>query len=113
MVSLAASMAVAPLTTNCLLGCAGLFLAATVLDAYAAKDSSSKLKVAGLWSLRAGWILLTAMLAYQGLHAHALPIGSTPELILALGWGLTALTVFLDLTFDHRLPTWAIAATTT
>ncbi len=110
---MAAGMAVAPLTTNCLLGCAGLFLAATVLDAYAAKDSSSKLKVAGLWSLRAGWILLTAMLAYQGLHAHALPIGSTPELILALGWGLTALTVFLDLTFDHRLPTWAIAATTT
>jgi tripartite-type tricarboxylate transporter receptor subunit TctC len=39
------------------------------------------------------------------------PIGSTPELVLALGWGLTALTVFLDLTFDHRLPTWAIAAT--
>ena len=113
MVPLAAGMAVAPLTTNCLLGCAGVFLAATVLDAYATKDGSGKLKVAGLWSLRAGWVLLTAMLAYQGLHAHTLPIGSTPELILTLGWGLTALTVFLDLTFDHRLPTWAIAALTT
>ena len=64
-------------------------------DAYAAKDGSGRMKVAGLWLLRGGWVLLTAMLAYQGLHAHALPIGSTPELILSLGWGLTAATVFL------------------
>jgi ABC-type uncharacterized transport system permease subunit len=113
MTTLAAGMAVAPLTTNCLLGCAGLFLAATVLDAYAAKDGSGKLKAVGLWMLRGGLVMLTAMLAYQGLHAHTLPIGSTPELLLALGWGLTALTVFLDLTFEHRLPTWAIALTTT
>ncbi len=54
MVPLAVGMAVAPLTTNCLLGCAGVFLAATVLDAYAIKDGSGKLKVVGLWSLRAG-----------------------------------------------------------
>lgn len=113
MMSLAAGMAVAPLTVNCLLGCASLFLAAAILDAFAAKDGSGRMKVAGLWLLRGGWVLLTAMLAYQGLHAHALPIGSTPELLLSLGWGLTAATVFLDLTFDHRLPTWAIAATTT
>ena len=79
MMSLAAGMAVAPLTVNCLLGCASLFLAAAILDAFAAKDGSGRMKVAGLWLLRGGWVLLTAMLAYQGLHAHALPIGSTPE----------------------------------
>lgn len=107
MIALAAGLAVSPLTTTCLLGGAVVFVAAALLDGYAGR------KVAGLWLLRAGWLLLTTMLAYQGLHAHALPIGSTPELVLTLGWGLTALAVFLDLTFDHRLPTWAIAAATT
>jgi ABC-type uncharacterized transport system permease subunit len=113
MFPLAAGSPVAPLTTNCLLGCAGLFLAATVLDISAAKEVAGKLKAIGRWALRSGLLLLTAMLAYQGLRSHALPIGSTPELVLGLGWGLTALAVFLDLTFDHRLPTWAIAGTTT
>lgn len=113
MTYLAAGMAGAPLTTNCLLGCAAVFLAATILDGYAAKDASGRLKAGGLWVLRCGWVLLTAMLAYQGLHAHTLPMGSTPELLLTFGWGLTALYGFLDLTFNHRLPVWAIAATTT
>lgn len=113
MTYLAAGMAGAPLTTNCLLGCAAVFLAATILDGYAAKDASGRLKAGGLWVLRCGWVLLTAMLAYQGLHAHTLPMGSTPELLLTFGWGFTALYGFLDLTFNHRLPVWAIAATTT
>jgi len=105
--ALAIGMAASPLTTTCLAGCAVVFIAAALLDGFAGK------KDAGLWVLRGGWLLLTAMLAYQGLHAHALPIGSTPELVLTLGWGLTGLAVFLDLTFDHRLPTWSIASATT
>lgn len=107
MIALAAGLAVSPLTTNCLLGGAAVFVAAALLDGFAGR------KTAALWLLRTGGLLLTAMLAYQGLHAHALPIGSAPELILTLGWGVTALAVFLDLTFDHRLPTWAIALSTT
>jgi ABC-type uncharacterized transport system permease subunit len=107
MLALAAGLAVSPLTTTCLLGGAAVFVVAAWLDGFAGH------KVAALWLLRSGGLLLTTMLAYQGLHAHALPIGSAAELILTLGWGLTALAAFLDLTFDHRLPTWTIALATT
>jgi len=107
MTALGASLAVSPLTTTCLLGGAAVFVATALMDGLAGR------KVAALWLLRAGGVLLTTLLAYQGLHAHSLPIGSTPELFLSLGWGLTALAVFLDLTFNHRLPTWAIALATT
>ena len=40
---------------------------------------------------------------------HALPISSPAELLLSIAWGLSGLALFLDLTFTHRLPTWAIA----
>jgi ABC-type uncharacterized transport system permease subunit len=86
-----------------------VFLAAAVLDAYSSKDASGKLQLGGLWLMRAGWLLLSFMLAYQGLHNHALPISTPAEVLLTIGWGLAALAGFMDLTFDHRLPTWAIS----
>jgi len=110
---LAVAIAEHPLTRECLLGCAAVFLAAALLDGMAAKDSSGRWPTAGLWLLRGGWIMLTTMLAYQGLRAHTLPIGSASELFLSIGWGLAGLALFLDLTFPHRLPTWAIAGATT
>ena len=110
---MAADFAAHPLTRECLLGCAAVFSASAALDGFSAKDSAGKLQQGGLWLLRAGWVMLTAMLAYQGLRTHSLPVASPAEVLLAIAWGLAGLSLFLDLTFNHRLPTWAIAGTTT
>lgn len=107
-----ASLAAHPLTRECLLGCAAVFLASAALDGYVAKDVSGRAHQGGLWLLRLGWVLLTTMLAYQGLRTHTLPVASPAELLLSIAWGLSGLSLFLDLTFNHRLPTWAIAGTT-
>lgn len=112
MLPMAAELAAHPLARDCLLGCASVFMAAAVLDALAAKGVAGKLPSAGLWLLRGGWVLLTTMLAYQGLRTHALPISSPAEVLLSIAWGLSGLSLFLDLTFNHRLPTWAIAGMT-
>lgn len=112
MLPLAVDLAAHPLTRDCLLGCAAVFLTAAVLDGLAAKESAGKLPSSGLWLLRGGWVLLTTMLAYQGLRSHSLPIAGPAEVLLSIAWGLAGLALFLDLTFNHRLPTWAIAGTT-
>ncbi len=112
MFPMAADLAAHPLTRDCLLGCASVFMVAAVFDALVSKGVSGKLPAAGLWLLRAGWVLLTTMLAYQGLRTHSLPIASPAEVLLSIAWGLSGLSLFLDLTFNHRLPTWAIAGTT-
>ncbi len=112
MFPMAADLAAHPLTRDCLLGCASVFMVAAVFVALVSKGVSGKLPAAGLWLLRAGWVLLTTMLAYQGLRTHSLPIASPAEVLLSIAWGLSGLSLFLDLTFNHRLPTWAIAGTT-
>jgi len=112
MFPMAADLAAHPLTRDCLLGCASVFMVAAVFDALVSKGVSGKLPAVGLWLLRAGWVLLTTMLAYQGLRTHSLPIASPSEVLLSIAWGLSGLSLFLDLTFNHRLPTWAIAGTT-
>ena len=101
-----------PLTRDCLLGCASVFLTATVLDGLSSKDAGGRLKASGLWLLWGGWVLLTTMLAYEGLRSHSLPVASPAEVLLSIAWGVAGLSLFLDLTFGHRLPTWAIAGTT-
>jgi len=112
MFPMAAELAAHPLTRDCLLGCALIFLAAAVLDGLAPRGTSGKLQASGVWLLRGGWVLLTTMLAYQGLRTHSLPIASAAEVLLSIAWGVSGLALFLDLTFNHRLPTWAIAGTT-
>ena len=112
MLHVAADLAAHPLARDCLLGCAAVFVVAALLDALAPKDASGKLQTSGLWLLRGGWVLLTTMLAYQGLRSHSLPIASAAEVLLSIAWGVSGLALFLDLTFNHRLPTWAIAGTT-
>jgi ABC-type uncharacterized transport system permease subunit len=112
MFPMAAELAAHPLSRDCLLGCASVFLIAAVLDGLASKEASGKWSVPALWLLRGGWVLLTTMLAYQGLRTHALPIASPAEVLLSIAWGLSGLALFLDVTFNHRLPTWAIAGTT-
>ena len=101
-----------PLSWECLLGCAVVFLVAGVLDGLASKDATGRLPSIGLWLLRGAWVLLTTMLAYQGLRSNSLPIASPAELLLSIAWGLSGVALFLDLTFNHRLPTWAIAGST-
>lgn len=101
-----------PLTRDCLLGCASVFLTAAVLDGFVSKGPGGLPKASALWLLRGGWVLLTAMLAYEGLRSHSLPLASPAELLLSIAWGVAGMALFLDLTFDHRLPTWAIAGTT-
>ena len=112
MFPMAAELAAHPLTRDCLLGCASVFLAAAVLDGLATKGTTGKFQSSGLWLLRGGWVLLTTMLAYEGLRSHSLPINGSAEVLLSIAWGLSGLSLFLDATFNHRLPTWAIAATT-
>jgi ABC-type uncharacterized transport system permease subunit len=112
MFPMAAELAAHPLTRDCLLGCASVFLVAAVLDGLAPKVSSGKLQATGLWLLRGGWVLLTTMLAYEGLRSHSLPINGSAEVLLSIAWGVAGLSLFLDVTFNHRLPTWAIAGTT-
>ncbi len=104
-----ADLSTYPFSKGCWQGCAAVFLAAALLDWWSAKNEARQLKNASLWLLRGGWLMLTVMLAYHGLRAHTLPINSPAEVLLSIGWGLTGLAGFLDLTFNHRLPTWAIA----
>ena len=112
MLPVAAELAAHPLARDCLLGCAAVFVVAALLDALASRHGSGKLQTSGLWLLRGGWVLLTTMLAYQGLKTHSLPIATAAEVLLSIAWGVSGLALFLDLTFNHRLPTWAIAGTT-
>ncbi len=112
MFPMAAELAAHPLTRDCLLGCAVIFLVAAILDGLASKGAAGKFQSSGLWLLRGGWVMLTTMLAYQGLRTHSLPIASPAEVLLSIAWGLSGLSLFLDVTFNHRLPTWAIAGTT-
>jgi ABC-type uncharacterized transport system permease subunit len=80
---------------------------ATLLDWLGLKGSPF-LKTTAAWVVRAGWVLLTIMLAYQGLQLHALPLGSFAEFLLSVAWGIAGVAIFLDLTFAHRLPSWVI-----
>lgn len=67
----------------------------------------------GLWILRGGWLLLSGFLAYIGLVGNSLPIHSPGEIFLTLAWGIAGVAIFLELVFEHRLPTWAISTLTT
>lgn len=108
--TLAADLTGHPLSGGAWLLCGGVFLAGAVWDLVARFEPFGfRLPSAGaLWTIRFGWVLLTALLALQGLRRHELPIGSGAELLLSIGWGLAGVALFLDLTFEHRLPSWAI-----
>ncbi len=56
------------------------------------------------WGLRLGWVVLTASLAALGVQAF----GSPGAILATIAWGASGLALFLDLTFDHRLPPWLV-----
>lgn len=108
--NLAAELSGHPLSGGAWILCGGVFLLGAAWDLVARFEPLGlRLPSAGaLWTIRFGWVLLTALLALQGLRRHELPIGSGAELLLSIGWGLAGVALFLDLTFEHRLPAWAI-----
>lgn len=66
----------------------------------------------GLWVFRVSWLASTALIAQYGLTQNSLPINTVGEIFFTLGWGLAGSAIFLDLVFNHRLPTWAMGALT-
>jgi len=94
--------------------CAFIFLVSAAWD-WQVKTTPTPHRVpaGGLWLLRAGWILLTVYLAADGLTRNTFPVDSSAGMLLAIGWGLAGLAIFLDLTFEHRLPVWVISSATT
>lgn len=108
--NLAADLAGHPLRGDAWLLCGALFAVGAAWDLVARfKPFGFRPPPAGAaWTIRLGWVLLTALLALQGLRRHELPIGTDAELLLSIGWGLAGVALFLDLTFEHRLPSWAI-----
>lgn len=111
MVLMASEIASRPIPADSWVGCAAVFLTVAILDWFARRNPSGSLPKASLWLGRFAWVLLTAMLSYQGLNRHALPIATPAEVLLTIAWGLTGLVVLLDLTFDHRLPIWSTNGT--
>lgn len=81
-----------------------LFLATAVVDGFAKFRQLAPLSHATRWGVRAGWIFLTAGLAARGWEGMGSPAG----ILGWIAWGTAALTLFLDLTFGHRLPSWIV-----
>ncbi len=80
----------------------GLFLATAVVDGFAKFRQLSALSQACRWGIRAGWVILTAGLAAQGWSG----LGSPAGILGWIAWGTAGFTLFWDLTFGHRLPSW-------
>lgn len=59
---------------------------------------------ASRWGVRLGLILLTATLVAMGAAGFSSPAG----ILATIAWGTAGLALFLDLTFGHRLPDWAV-----
>lgn len=82
---------------------AALFLGTACWD-WLARTRGSKSHRAQGWGLRLGWFVLTASLAALGVQAF----GSPSAILATIAWGAAGLALFLDLTFDHRLPPWLV-----
>ncbi len=95
------------------MACAFIFLIGAAWDWQVKSGTADPaMRSGGLWFLRLGWLLLTAGLAYDGLTRNTLPVDTSAGLLLSIGWGLAGVAIFLDLTFDHRLPVWVISSAT-
>ncbi len=89
------------------LGCAlGLFLGTALVDGLAKLRELPALGRASRWGIRVGWVILTAGLAAQGWGG----LGSPAGILGWIAWGTAGFTLFWDLTFGHRLPSWIIGS---
>lgn len=80
-----------------------LFSGSAVLD-WMGRTQGWPLALGSRWGLRLGWVILTASLAALGVEAF----GSPAAILATIAWGVAGLALFLDLTFDHRLPSWLV-----
>ena len=113
MALLAGDLSDHPLARDAWLVCACVFMVAALWDWLSRSGYlQGRFPHLGVWVLRGAWVALTFLLAFQGLRRHEFPLGSVAEILLTLGWGLAGVALFLELTFEHRLPTWAIAGAT-
>ncbi len=81
-----------------------LFLGSALVDGLAKVRQIAALSHATRWGIRVGWVILTAGLAAQGWGG----LGSPAGILGWIAWGTAGFTLFWDLTFGHRLPSWII-----
>lgn len=81
-----------------------LFLGSALVDGLAKVRQIAALSHATRWGVRVGWVILTAGLAAQGWGG----LGSSAGILGWIAWGTAGFTLFWDLTFGHRLPSWII-----
>lgn len=94
-----------PLWVNQGLGlAAGVFLLAAGMDLFGVWRSAKAWSKASRWGVRAGLIVLTVVLVALGAAGFSSPAGISAM----VAWGVAAVALFLDLTFGHRLPDWAV-----
>lgn len=85
---------------------AGLFLLAAGLDFWARKRGQRESMAVSRWGVRLGLVLLTVTLVSIGSACFS----TTAGIFAAIAWGTGCLALFLDLTFGHRLPDWAVGS---
>lgn len=80
------------------------FVGAACLDGVGRIKGLRALSESSRWGLRLGWVILTATLAGFGLGG----VASSAGILAWIAWGTAGLALFLDLTFNHRLPSWLV-----
>lgn len=94
-----------PLWVNQGLGlAAALFFTGASMDIFGVWRRSKAWSQGSRWAVRAGLILLTVNLVALGAHGFSSPAG----IAAMVAWGVASVALFLDLTFGHRLPDWAV-----
>lgn len=81
-----------------------VFLMAAVLDILGVWRGNQAWSRLSRWGVRAGLILLTVSLVALGALGFSSPAG----IAAMVAWGVASVALFLDLTFGHRLPSWAV-----
>lgn len=83
-----------------------LFIVAAAMDWLGHSRGYAPWSTASRWIIRASFVFLTANLVSLGFAGFS----STAGILTVLAWGIAGLALFLDLTFNHRFPGWAIGA---
>lgn len=86
---------------------AAMFITAGMVDIIGRWRHGNGLARVSRWGVRLGLVLLTVVLVSMGAAGFSSPAG----ICAVVAWGVAGLALFLDLTFDHRLPDWSIGLT--
>lgn len=83
---------------------AAIFLLAAAIDILGVWRGMKSWSRVSRWGVRAGLVFLTVTLVALGALGFSSPAG----IAAMVAWGVAAVALFLDLTFGHRLPDWAV-----